>query len=48
MISNQYRSGRPVTIHSGALLKTPVLRETWELKNDDILLGEKIGSVSFA
>jgi len=47
LIFNQHNSGNHVTKKSGAILKNPVLRETWELKNDDILLGQKIGNVSF-
>ena len=46
LIINQHRSGQAVTNRSQAILKTPILREEWELKNDDIELGEKIGHVS--
>jgi len=35
-----------VTSRSGAILKTPILRERWELNNDDVILLEKIGRVS--
>lgn len=35
-----------MTSRSGAILKTPILRERWELNNDDVILLEKIGRVS--
>ena len=34
----QFQSGLPVTSRSGAILKTTVVREKWELNNDDIEL----------
>jgi len=47
LISHQFQSGSPVTSRSGAILKTPVLREKWELNNDDVELIEKIGRGNF-
>ena len=38
MIFLQFQSGLPVTSRSGAILKTTVVREKWELNNDDIEL----------
>lgn len=46
LIVYQLKSGTPVTSRSGAILKTPILRERWELNNDDVILLEKIGRVS--
>jgi len=46
LIRHQWLSGLPVTSRSGAILKTPILRERWELNNDDVILLEKIGRVS--
>ena len=37
-MSIQFQSGLPVTSRSGAILKTTVVREKWELNNDDIEL----------
>jgi len=47
LISHQFQSETPVTSRSGAILKTPVLREKWELNNDDVELIEKIGRGNF-
>jgi len=47
LIIHQYQSGTPVTSRSGAILKSPVLREKWELNNDDVDLIEKIGRGNF-
>ncbi|XP_076226979.1 tyrosine-protein kinase Fer isoform X3 [Nomia melanderi] len=47
LISHQWLSGLPVTSRSGAILKTPILRERWELNNDDVILLEKIGRGNF-
>jgi len=47
LIINQHRSGQPVTNKSQAILRNAIVKENWELKNDDILLGDKIGNVSF-
>ena len=44
---HQFHSGLPVTSRSGAILKTPIAREDWELKNDDVQLVEKIGRGNF-
>jgi len=46
LINHQYESGLPVTSRSGAVLRHPIPRERWELNNDDIILGDKIGRVS--
>lgn len=35
----------PITARSGAILKRPILRERWELNNDDVILLDKIGRV---
>ncbi|CRL07874.1 CLUMA_CG020915, isoform A [Clunio marinus] len=43
LILHQYQSEAPVTSRSGAILKKPVLRERWELSNDDVILLDKIG-----
>ncbi|GIY52057.1 tyrosine-protein kinase Fer [Caerostris extrusa] len=43
LILYQFHSGQPVTSRSGAVLKTPIIRERWELNNDDVELVEKIG-----
>lgn len=45
LILYQYQCGLPVTSRSGAVLKTPIHRELWELNNDDLLLLDKIGRV---
>ena len=39
-------SRQPVTNTSKAILNKPVVREHWELQNDDIQLHESIGQVS--
>ena len=46
LLEHQIMKGQPVTNKSQAILKNPILREPWELKNDDILLEMKIGNVS--
>ncbi|XP_033327020.1 tyrosine-protein kinase Fer isoform X3 [Megalopta genalis] len=40
LIRHQWLSGLPVTSRSGAILKTPILRERWELNNDDGNFGD--------
>lgn len=47
LILHQFQSGASVTSRSGAILRTPVLREKWELNNDDVELVEKIGRGNF-
>ncbi|CAH1788194.1 unnamed protein product [Owenia fusiformis] len=47
LILNQQNSNTPVTNRSQALLKKAILRADWELKNDDIELGPKIGNGNF-
>lgn len=45
LIMHQHLSEAAVTGRSGAVLKKPVLRERWELSNDDVILQDKIGRV---
>jgi tyrosine-protein kinase Fer len=45
LILHQYQSALPVTGRSGAVLRKPILRERWELNNDDVVLLDKIGRV---
>ncbi|KAL0106639.1 hypothetical protein PUN28_015294 [Cardiocondyla obscurior] len=47
LIRHQWVSGLPVTSRSGAILKSPISRERWELNNDDVILLEKIGRGNF-
>ena len=47
LIWHQHQSGSPVTSRSGAILRTAVTREKWELNNDDVDLVEKIGRGNF-
>lgn len=47
LIMHQQQSEVPVTGRSGAVLKKPVLRERWELSNDDVILQDKIGRGNF-
>ncbi|XP_046737131.1 tyrosine-protein kinase Fer isoform X4 [Diprion similis] len=47
LIIHQWQSGLPVTSRSGAILRTPILRERWELNNDDVVLLDKIGRGNF-
>lgn len=47
LIIQQHKSNTAVTNKSQAILTNPVMRETWQIKNDDIKLEEKIGNVSF-
>ena len=47
LINHQFHSEEPVTVKSGAILKRPVSRETWEIINKDVILMDKIGKVSF-
>lgn len=47
LILHQYHSEMAVTGRSGAILKRPVLRERWELNNDDVVLLDKIGRGNF-
>ena len=44
---NKMRSNVVIYFRSGAILKTPILREKWELNNDDVELLEKIGRGNF-
>ncbi|KAK7792067.1 hypothetical protein R5R35_007100 [Gryllus longicercus] len=47
LIAHQLQSALPVTGRSGAVLRRPILRERWELNNDDVLLLDKIGRGNF-
>ena len=47
LIIHQFRSDAPVTSRSGAILSNPILREKWELNNDDVDLLNKIGRGNF-
>ncbi|XP_063216956.1 tyrosine-protein kinase Fer isoform X4 [Bacillus rossius redtenbacheri] len=47
LIHYQYKSNLPVTGRSGAVLRKPILRERWELNNDDVVLLDKIGRGNF-
>ncbi|PNF39177.1 hypothetical protein B7P43_G01337 [Cryptotermes secundus] len=47
LILHQYQSSLPVTGRSGAVLRKPILRERWELNNDDVVLLDKIGRGNF-
>jgi tyrosine-protein kinase Fer len=47
LIVQQHCSGVPVTRRSEAILRRPILRPDWELRNDDIELHQKIGSGQF-
>jgi len=47
LIIHQSQSGLPVTGRSGAVLRKPILRERWELNNDDVVLLDKIGRGNF-
>lgn len=46
LIINQHKSNEPVTNRSKAILTTPIMRESWQIKNDDIMLGDRIGQVN--
>ncbi|CAH1728224.1 unnamed protein product [Chironomus riparius] len=47
LILHQFQSELPVTSRSGAILKTPIFKEHWELSNDDVILIDKIGRGNF-
>lgn len=47
LVNHQYASGQPVTNRSQTILGNPILRESWELMNDDIVLDVKIGNGNF-
>lgn len=47
LIMYQYHSNTPVTNRSGAMIKNPILREQWQLNNEDVELVEKIGRGNF-
>ncbi|XP_059611193.1 tyrosine-protein kinase Fer isoform X3 [Phlebotomus argentipes] len=47
LIMYQFNSEATVTQRSGAILRKPVMRERWELSNDDVVLLDKIGRGNF-
>ncbi|XP_067942710.1 tyrosine-protein kinase Fer-like isoform X2 [Watersipora subatra] len=47
LIIQQHKSNTAVTNKSQAILKAPVMREIWQIKNDDISLEDKIGVGNF-
>ncbi|OWF41351.1 tyrosine-protein kinase Fer-like isoform X2 [Mizuhopecten yessoensis] len=47
LVKYQHKIGTDVTSKSRAILKKPILREQWQLKNDDIALEMKIGNGNF-
>ncbi|XP_062566100.1 tyrosine-protein kinase Fer-like [Saccostrea cucullata] len=47
LVNYQHMSGEPVTTKSQTILKTPIIREQWQLRNDDIALEMKIGNGNF-
>ncbi|KAK3094991.1 hypothetical protein FSP39_008824 [Pinctada imbricata] len=47
LVRHQHKSGEPVTTKSKTILKSPILREQWQLRNDDISLEMKIGNGNF-
>ena len=47
LIWHQHQSSNPVTSRSGAVLRSPVTREKWEMNNEDVELVEKIGRGNF-
>ena len=46
LVRHQHESGVAVTKKSEVVLKKAVHREEWELSNNDLRLGQKIGNVS--
>ncbi|KAI6172351.1 SH2 motif and Tyrosine protein kinase domain containing protein [Aphelenchoides besseyi] len=47
LIGHYMRTGKPVTEKSGAVLLTPVLRQDWELKHEQLDLGKTLGEGAF-
>ncbi|XP_078328610.1 tyrosine-protein kinase Fer-like isoform X2 [Crassostrea virginica] len=47
LVNHQHLSGEPVTTKSQTILKNAILREQWQLRNDDIALEQKIGNGNF-
>ena len=47
LVIGQYKSGKVVTDKSKCILSNPIIREQWQLKNDDIALEMKIGNGNF-
>ena len=45
LVLYQERCGEPVTKKSQAILRRAIEREEWELNNDDVTLGIKLGNV---
>ena len=46
LVTQQENCGEPVTKKSQAVLRRAITREQWELNNDEVALGIKIGNVS--
>ncbi|KAK3595439.1 hypothetical protein CHS0354_003434 [Potamilus streckersoni] len=44
LVMQQYQSKSPITNKSQAYMYNPILRESWELNNDDVALETKIGT----
>ena len=44
-MNHQHSCGQPVTKKSQAILRKAILREEWELSNDEVTLGAKLGNV---
>ncbi|XP_064645641.1 tyrosine-protein kinase Fer-like isoform X2 [Lineus longissimus] len=47
LIDHQLKSDLPVTVRSQAILKRAIVRSDWQLKNDEVILGPKIGNGNF-
>ena len=45
LVRHQWKSVEPVTNKSQTILANPIVRESWELNNDDVVLETKIGNV---
>ena len=45
LVLHQHESGVAVTKKSEVVLKKAIRREEWELSNNDVTLGQKIGNV---
>ncbi|XP_077993623.1 tyrosine-protein kinase Fer-like isoform X2 [Glandiceps talaboti] len=46
LINCQLRTSKPVTKASGAILRTPIVRQ-WDLTHDDIIIGDFLGKGNF-
>ncbi|VDI62338.1 tyrosine-protein kinase Fer [Mytilus galloprovincialis] len=47
LVTVQYKSGTIVTAKSQCILSNPIIKELWQLNNDDIALEMKIGNGNF-